>query len=149
MGVAAEVRVGHEAKWQAFVEADAALAASGTVILELALAGVPCASVYRMDWLSSTFLFGMIEAWTGALPNLIADRVVVPDHYERFFRPQYHARLMAGLIDPASPQHAAQQAGYCDVQAAVTTKNPAAEIAAGRVLALASGGTQTRDAIPT
>ena len=36
-------------KWQAFGEADAALIASGTVSLELALAGVPLVSCYKLD----------------------------------------------------------------------------------------------------
>ena len=39
------------AKWRAFGEADAALIASGTVSLELALAGVPLASCYKLDCL--------------------------------------------------------------------------------------------------
>jgi len=37
-----EIVVGHKAKWAAFSEADAAIAASGTVLLELALTGIPC-----------------------------------------------------------------------------------------------------------
>ena len=36
-------------KWQAVGEADAALIASGTVSLELALAGVPLVSCYKLD----------------------------------------------------------------------------------------------------
>lgn len=136
-GVEVEIYAGPEGKWAAFAQADAALAASGTVILELALAGVPCASVYRMDWLAGRLLTRIVAAWSGALPNLIADRVVVPDHYEQFFRPQYHARLMAGLMDPQSPNHQAQQAGYASVIQAMETKRPAAEVAAGRVLAWA------------
>ena len=40
---------GPRQKWQAFGEADAALIASGTVSLELALAGVPMVSCYKID----------------------------------------------------------------------------------------------------
>jgi lipid-A-disaccharide synthase len=134
--IAVEIVVGEEAKWQAFTAADAALAASGTVILELALAHVPCASVYRMDWLAGKLLTRLVSAWTSALPNLIADRVVVPDHYEAFFRPTYHARLMAGLMEHHGPQRAAQQAGFATVAGAMLTQRPAADIAAERVLAL-------------
>ena len=46
-----EIVVGPAAKWQAFAEADAAIAASGTVILELGLAGVPVVSTYSTDWI--------------------------------------------------------------------------------------------------
>ncbi|MFT4181226.1 MAG: lipid-A-disaccharide synthase, partial [Rhizobium sp.] len=44
-----DVFVGQEAKWRAFAEADAAMAASGTVILELGLAGVPVVSTYKTE----------------------------------------------------------------------------------------------------
>src|SRR5690606_12558714 len=58
-------------KWQAFGEADAALAASGTVLLELALSRVPMLSCYRPDWIA-TQLMRFITSWSAALPNLIA-----------------------------------------------------------------------------
>ena len=44
-----EIVVDAAGKWQAFGEADAALIASGTVSLELALAGVPLVSCYKLD----------------------------------------------------------------------------------------------------
>ena len=44
-----EIVVDAAGKWRAFGEADAALCASGTVSLELALAGVPLVSCYRLD----------------------------------------------------------------------------------------------------
>ena len=44
-----EIILDAERKWQAFGEADAALIASGTVSLELALAGVPMMSCYKLD----------------------------------------------------------------------------------------------------
>ena len=43
-------------KWQAFGEADAALAASGTVSLELALCRVPLVACYRSDRLMRLFM---------------------------------------------------------------------------------------------
>ncbi len=44
-----EIILEPERKWQAFGKADAALIASGTVSLELALAGVPMVSCYKLD----------------------------------------------------------------------------------------------------
>ena len=46
-----EIVVGTDAKWDAFAKADAAMAASGTVILELGLAGVPVISTYSTDFI--------------------------------------------------------------------------------------------------
>src|SRR5262249_26471027 len=44
------VVVGQDEKWAAFRTARAALAASGTVTLELALAGIPTVVAYRASW---------------------------------------------------------------------------------------------------
>ncbi|MGV8937039.1 MAG: lipid-A-disaccharide synthase [Allorhizobium sp.] len=74
-----EILVGTAEKWRAFTEADAAMAASGTVILELALAGIPVVSAYKADWLT-TQMASRIKAWSAALPNLIADFPVVPEY---------------------------------------------------------------------
>lgn len=84
--VAVEVVSGAEAKWGAFIEADTAMAASGTVILELGLATVPVVSAYKTDWLIK-LLAGRIKIWTGALPNLIADYPVVPEYINEVVRP--------------------------------------------------------------
>ena len=81
-----EIVVGSDAKWQAFADADVAIAASGTVILELALAGVPVVSCYKMDWLIR-FYSNRIKTWSGALPNLIADYPVVPEYLNDYLRP--------------------------------------------------------------
>ena len=69
-------------KWQAFGEADAALIASGTVSLELALAGVPLVSCYKLDPFAR-MVQGLITVWSALLPNLIADRPVAPEFYNR------------------------------------------------------------------
>ena len=71
-------------KWQAFGEADAALCASGTVSLELALAGVPLVACYRLDWLARQAAASWSPSWSASLPNLIADRAVVPEYLQRF-----------------------------------------------------------------
>jgi lipid-A-disaccharide synthase len=85
------VVTGEAAKWQAFGEADVAMAASGTVLLELALAGVPHMSCYKLDPIARV-LFNMITTWTGALPNMIADSVVIPEYYDKQVRPERLAR---------------------------------------------------------
>ena len=62
-------------------QADAALCASGTVSLELALAGVPLVSCYRLDWIARQLSF-LVTSWSASLPNLIADRPIVPEFYD-------------------------------------------------------------------
>ena len=73
-------------KWQVFGEADAALIASGTVSLELALSGVPMISCYKLDPVMQ-LAQGLVQVWSGVLPNLIADRPIVPEAYNRYVQP--------------------------------------------------------------
>ncbi len=63
-----DCQTGDAFKWNAFASADVAIAASGTVILELAMAGVPAVSIYRTDPIIR-FLASRIKVWTAALPN--------------------------------------------------------------------------------
>jgi lipid-A-disaccharide synthase len=133
-GVPCSVVVGTEAKWSTFATADVALAASGTVTLELALANVPHAAVYRLDWLAKIFIVPLIVSWSASLPNLIANDVIVSEHYERQFRPGLHSRLLAGLAKLNSPAQIAQLAGFASVREALKTNRPAAEIAAERIM---------------
>jgi lipid-A-disaccharide synthase len=100
-----EVLTGEEAKWRAFAEADAAIAASGTVILELALATVPVVSTYKTDWLI-TMLSHRIKTWSGALPNLIADYPFVPEFLNDYVRPGNLLRMAERLAADTLQQRA-------------------------------------------
>lgn len=126
-----EITVSPEAKWRAFAEADAAIAASGTVILELALARVPVVSAYKVDWLIK-LIAGRIRIWTAALPNLIADYPVVPEYVNEVVRPgsltRWFERLSADTL-----QRRAMLEGFDAVHARMQTETPPGE-AAARVL---------------
>ena len=123
------------AKWQAFGQADAALAASGTVSLELALCGVPFASCYKADILMR-LASGLITVWSGSLPNLIADRPIVPEFYDRFIRPSHLARTMEMLMERGAAR-SAQLQGFELVAAKMETERPAGERAASIIADLA------------
>lgn len=127
-----EIVVGQEEKWRAFGAADAALAASGTVSLELALAGVPHVSCYKLDMIAR-LAFSMIPVWSGSLPNLIAGYPIVPEYFDRFVRPAFLARLLPRLMEE-TPARAAQLAGFADVAGKMATDRPAGDIAAEAVM---------------
>lgn len=127
-----EVVVGEEGKWRAFSEADAAMAASGTVILELALAGVPSVSAYRTDWLVK-LMAARIKIWTAALPNLVADYAVVPEYIDHLLRPGSLTRWMERLSTD-SLQRQAMLEGFALVQERLTPREPAGEAGARIVL---------------
>ncbi|MGE4556426.1 MAG: lipid-A-disaccharide synthase [Desulfovibrionaceae bacterium] len=56
-----------------------ALAASGTVALELALAGVPTAICYKVSALTAFFAKKLVKVRYISLPNLLLDREVFPE----------------------------------------------------------------------
>jgi lipid-A-disaccharide synthase len=129
-----ECETGDAFKWNAFARADVAIAASGTVILELAMAGVPAVSIYRTDPIIK-FLASRIRTWTAALPNLIADYPVIPEYVNELLRPgapvRWAERLMAD-----TPQRAAMMAGYADVWRRMQSEKPSGEVAAAAVIEL-------------
>ncbi|WP_157019813.1 lipid-A-disaccharide synthase [Mesorhizobium xinjiangense] len=127
-----EIVTGVAEKYAAFGAADVALAASGTVSLELALARVPTVLCYKADFLGR-LLYRMITVWSAALPNLIADRPVVPEFFDQFVRPEMIARHIEQLARD-SHMRAAQLEGFDVVRSTMETDRPSGVIAAEAVL---------------
>lgn len=127
-----EVIADAEGKWRAFAEADAALCASGTVSLELALARVPLVACYKLDGVARMLRF-MITTWSASLPNLIADRVVVPEYYNDSVEPGQLARYLEALLSDSSMRRW-QLEGFDEVRRRLATDRPSGEIAAEVVL---------------
>ncbi len=123
---------GAEAKCRAFGEADAALIASGTVSLELALSGVPLISCYKIDPLFRP-IARFITTWSALLPNLIADRPVAPEFFDELVRPKMLARWLESLMGD-TPLRAWQKQGFHEVVRRMATERPSGEIAAEAVL---------------
>ena len=66
-------------KRTAFGAATAALAASGTVSLELAASGTPMVIAYDMSWLSWQIISRMMKIDTVTLVNLVTEQKAVPE----------------------------------------------------------------------
>lgn len=130
-----EIVTGDEAKWRAFASADAALAAAGTVLFELALAGIPTIAGYKTD-IFIRMMLNRIRTWSAVLPNLVAGYPVFPEYYDEFLRPDMLARMIERLADD-TPQRAAVLAGCADVHDRMSTERPANEVAAEIVLGYA------------
>ncbi|WP_395446762.1 lipid-A-disaccharide synthase [Aminobacter sp. UC22_36] len=127
-----EIILDPQHKWQAFGEADAALIASGTVSLELALSGVPMLSSYKLDTLAR-MIQSLVTVWSAALPNLIADRPVVQESYNQYVRPQWMARYVEGLFEDGGLRRW-QKDGFAEIVRRMATDRPSGEIAAEAVL---------------
>lgn len=121
-----------DGKMYAFAHADAALAASGTVTLELALAGVPFVSIYKLDPLAR-ILSPLVRIWSFSLPNLVTDQLVVPEYINSMVRPGLLARAIEALARPG-PARDAQLQGFELVRERLATERPAGDLAAERVL---------------
>ena len=70
-------------KYAAFRRARAALAASGTVTLELALAHVPMVVAYRVPLLEGMIVKAVVRISSASLPNLVLGETVVPEFLRR------------------------------------------------------------------
>lgn len=90
--------IGTEAeKFAAFRAARAALAASGTVTLELALARVPMVVAYKVSWIEAQARH-FISVPSIVLPNLILGENVVPEFLQERADPEALAEALASLI---------------------------------------------------
>ncbi len=101
------VVLGEAEKLAAFRRARAALAASGTVSLELALSGVPMVVAYRVSKIEETIVRALATAPSVVLPNLILGENVVPELLQEAASPQALAAAVAALL-PEGPARAAQ-----------------------------------------
>lgn len=87
-------------KLAAFRGAHAALAASGTVSLELALAGVPTVIAYRTDPVLKRLKW-MIRPPSIVLANLVLGENVVPEFIDEDSSPEALAGAVAPLLEPS------------------------------------------------
>jgi lipid-A-disaccharide synthase len=93
--VPARVVVGQDEKRAAFRQARAALAASGTVTLELALAGIPTVVAYRASLLTELLYRTIVHVPTIVLANLVLDDKVMPEFLQRAANPD---KLVSALV---------------------------------------------------
>lgn len=136
-----DIITGNSGKLAAFGRADAALAASGTVTLELALAGVPLVSCYKFDPLAKFVSEHFVTSWTASLPNLIADSPVVPEQYNAYVRAPMLARQIERLINPSAARRAMLE-GFQRIRDTMATDVSAGELSASVVLRFAEKGRQ-------
>ena len=89
-------------KKDAMVAADVALATSGTVSTELALAGAPMVIAYRLSGLSYALIKPMLSARHITLFNIAADARIAPEFVQDEATPEaLAAAVLARLGDPA------------------------------------------------
>lgn len=108
---------GQHPRYDAFAAADAAMAASGTVALELAMAGLPHLVAYRVSPLSAWLFRRFVTVRFVNLVNLTLDRAVVPELLQEDCTADRVAAETARLMDDVAAR-AAQRAGFAEALAA-------------------------------
>lgn len=93
------VVTGETEKFAAFAAAAAALAASGTVALELAMAKTPMVIAYRMNPATAWLARRLIRVRFVTLLNLVLDRAAVPELLQNDCVPDKLAAAVARLLD--------------------------------------------------
>lgn len=87
---------------EALQQSTLALASTGTVTLECAWFGVPTLALYRTSWLTYEIGRRVITVKYLAMPNLLADAVVMPEFIQSDANPtQLAHRAVEWLSDPA------------------------------------------------
>ena len=121
-------------KWAAFRRARAALAASGTVTLELALAGVPMVATYRLSAFEA-FLARLIRLGSRLpsviLANLVIGENVVPEFIQADCTPQHLAEALVPLLsDTPQRRRQVEAFGRLDGIMTIGSAAPSAQAAA-------------------
>jgi len=118
-------------KQAAFRIARAALAKSGTVTLELALAGVPTVGAYRVSWLEGVVGRRMIKVSSVILANLVLGENVVPEYIQEACTAESLAAALTPLFDD-TPQRRRQVEAFSRLDAImeIGSSAPAARAAA-------------------
>jgi len=103
--VIVSVMSGEPAKWHCFAKADAAIAASGTILLELAMARVPCISIYKTDFMIR-MMMDKINIWSAALPNIIIGYPAISEYLDGMVRGGALAKRAARIAIPSLERQA-------------------------------------------
>ena len=115
--------------------AHAALVTSGTATLEATVCGVPQVVMYRSNGskIAYNLMKRLLHVKYVSLPNLIADRTVVPELLLHFCTPEAVADELRRLTPDASDSRAAMLGGYEEI-IDVLGKPGAADKAAGIII---------------
>ncbi len=124
---------GEDEKFSGFDAADVAIAASGTVTSELAMARVPMVVGYRTGWLTYTLALPLMNVKYITLLNLVLNREAIPEYLQTRCTPEALAAAALPLFSD-SPQRAQQLADIEEALAALGENAESPSLRAARVV---------------
>jgi lipid-A-disaccharide synthase len=110
--------------------ADVALCKSGTTTLEAAVAGCPCAIVYRTSRISYAIARRLVRIEHIGLLNIVAGRTVAPEFVQDAFTPGPVAEALAPLFDRTGEARRQMLEGLSEVRARLGEPGASARVAA-------------------
>ena len=137
------VVVGEAEKFAAFRRAHAALAASGTVTLELGLSGVPMVVAYRVEPLLR-FLKRFLKLHSIVLANLALGENAIPEFLDESGSPEALSKATLSLLSD-TPERAAQLTALARLDHVMRVPEPPSDRAAEIVIEAAESGAGGRD----
>ena len=114
--------IGEQEKRAAFRIARAALSKSGTVTLELALAGVPMVTAYRTGAIEAWIMLRAINVSSVILANLVVGENVVPEYLQQDCTPQNLSRALREVLQD-SPLRRKQVDAFAKLDTIMSTGN--------------------------
>jgi lipid-A-disaccharide synthase len=127
------VVVGEQEKRAAFRIARAALAKSGTVTLELALAGVPMVTAYKVGGVEALVLRRAINVKSVILANLVAGENVIPEFLQRDCTPEKLSQALRDVLSE-SPLRRRQLEAFAKIEAIMSTGNQSPSVRAADIV---------------
>ena len=132
-GAAAGIVIGEQEKRAAFRIAHAALAKSGTVTLELALAGVPMVTAYRTGAIEAWILRRAINVNSVILANLVIGENVVPEFLQQDCTPEKLSPALREVLGD-SPLRRRQVEAFAKIDAIMSTGNQPPSVRAADIV---------------
>jgi len=128
--IRSRIVVEHDEKRAALRVARAALTKSGTVTLELALAGVPMVAAYKVSPLEAWVIRRLVRVSSYILANLVIGENVVPELIQDECTPEQIAAMLAPLIgDTAERRRQVEAFSRLDTIMEIGSREPAAHAA--------------------
>ena len=108
-GISINIVTTVEEKWQAFMQSSIALAASGTVSLELAYASVPQVIAYKVSRLTYWIAKCLVKTKYASLVNILNNEMVVPEYLQNQCNAEFLSKQLDAILTDSKYQKQMRQ----------------------------------------
>ena len=131
--IAPRIVIGEQEKRAAFRIARAALAKSGTVTLELAIAGMPMVTAYRVGAVEAWIMRRLIAVRSVILANLVVGANVVPEYLQEDCTPEKLSLALREVLYD-TPMRRRQLEAFAGIDGILSTGNQPPSVRAADIV---------------